>query len=118
MTMTELTDQGFPDTPSFVWAVTAPDGLGRLRAVCFARKTTPNGDGQLYHRIEICAHRRAALAKFAELPPLSLETRDKLEQLRAFEAGIRVDVSIIDSALTDVNTPEDLEHAWTAYQGS
>ncbi|MEM9631450.1 MAG: 3-deoxy-manno-octulosonate cytidylyltransferase [Pseudomonadota bacterium] len=113
--MTEL-DPDFRDNPNFVKAVTTPNGQGHHRALYFTRATAPSGDGPLHHHIGIYAYRRTALARFVELPPSPLETREKLEQLRALEADMRIDVSIIDSAPMDVNTPEDLERARAAYQ--
>ncbi|MBO6891812.1 MAG: 3-deoxy-manno-octulosonate cytidylyltransferase [Roseibium sp.] len=116
--MTELRDLEFRDNPNFVKAVTTPNGQGHHRALYFTRATAPHGDGPLFHHIGIYAYRRGALAKFVQMPPSPLEMREKLEQLRALEAGMRIDVSIIDSAPMDVNTPEDLERARAAYQTS
>ncbi|MBO6507343.1 MAG: 3-deoxy-manno-octulosonate cytidylyltransferase [Roseibium sp.] len=116
--MTELRDLEFRDNPNFVKAVTTPNGQGHHRALYFTRATAPHGDGPLFHHIGIYAYRREALAKFVQMPPSPLEMREKLEQLRALEAGMRIDVSIIDSAPMDVNTPEDLERARAAYQTS
>lgn len=116
--MTELKDLEFRDNPNFVKAVTTPNGQGHHRALYFTRATAPHGDGPLFHHIGIYAYRREALAKFVQMPPSPLEMREKLEQLRALEAGMRIDVSIIDSAPMDVNTPEDLERARAAYQTS
>jgi len=114
--MTEITEPAFRDDPSFVKAVTTPNGHGHHRALYFTRATAPSGDGPIYQHIGIYAYRRKALARFVELPPSPLEVREKLEQLRALEAGMRIDVSIIDSAPMDVNTAEDLERARAAYQ--
>ncbi len=114
--MTEITDPAFRDDPSFVKAVTTPNGAGQHRALYFTRATAPSGDGPLYQHVGIYAYRRSALADFVKLPPSPLEVREKLEQLRALEAGMRIDVSIIDSAPMDVNTPEDLERARAAYR--
>ncbi|KZM50836.1 3-deoxy-manno-octulosonate cytidylyltransferase [Labrenzia sp. OB1] len=116
--MTELTDPQFRDDPSFVKAVTTPNGHGHHRALYFTRATAPSGNGPIFQHIGIYAYRRAALASFVKLSPSPLEMREKLEQLRALEAGMRIDVSIIDSAPMDVNTPEDLERAREAYQAS
>lgn len=109
--MTEIRDPRFRDDPSFVKAVTTPTGHGTHRALYFTRATAPTGPGPLYQHIGVYAYRRAALERFVGLPPSPLEMREKLEQLRALEAGMRIDVSIIDSAPMDVNTPEDLERA-------
>ncbi|MGV2973979.1 3-deoxy-manno-octulosonate cytidylyltransferase [Roseibium alexandrii] len=114
--MTEIRDARFRDDPNFVKAVTTPNGHGHNRALYFTRATAPVGDGPLYQHIGIYAYRRAVLARFVSLSPSPLEKREKLEQLRALEAGMRIDVSEIASAPMDVNTPEDLERARTAYQ--
>ncbi|MCX2724446.1 3-deoxy-manno-octulosonate cytidylyltransferase [Roseibium sp. DSM 29163] len=112
---TEL-DPAFRDDPTFVKAIITPNGQGHHRALYFTRATAPSGDGPLHHHIGIYAYRRTALADFVRLPPSPLEMREKLEQLRALEAGMRIDVSMIDSAPMDVNTPEDLARARAAYQ--
>jgi 3-deoxy-manno-octulosonate cytidylyltransferase (CMP-KDO synthetase) len=84
---------------------------GRLRALYFTRATAPTGDGPLYHHIGLYAYRRAALERFVKLPPSPLEQREKLEQLRAVEAGMRIDVAIVETVPLGVDTPQDLETA-------
>jgi 3-deoxy-manno-octulosonate cytidylyltransferase (CMP-KDO synthetase) len=84
---------------------------GRLRALYFTRATAPHGDGPLYHHVGIYAYRRAALERFVSLPPSELELREKLEQLRALEDGMRIDVSIVDTVPLGVDTPADLDKA-------
>jgi 3-deoxy-manno-octulosonate cytidylyltransferase (CMP-KDO synthetase) len=84
---------------------------GRLRALYFTRATAPYGDGPLYHHIGLYAYRRAALERFVRLPASTLERREKLEQLRALEAGLRIDVAIVDSVPLGVDTADDLEAA-------
>ena len=83
----------------------------RLRALYFTRATAPWGDGPLYHHIGLYAYRRAALERFVSLPPSALERREKLEQLRALEAGMRIDAEIVQSVPLGVDTPEDLDRA-------
>ena len=83
----------------------------RLRALYFTRATAPSGDGPLYHHIGLYAYRRRALARFVGLPPSPLERRERLEQLRALEAGIRIDVTIVDDVPLGVDTPHDLDRA-------
>ncbi len=83
----------------------------RLRALYFTRATAPYGEGPLYHHIGIYAYRRPALQRFVTLPPSPLEAREKLEQLRALEAGMRIDVAIVDTVPLGVDTPADLERA-------
>jgi 3-deoxy-manno-octulosonate cytidylyltransferase (CMP-KDO synthetase) len=83
----------------------------RLRALYFTRATAPYGEGPLYHHFGIYAYRRAALERFVRLAPSGLEKREKLEQLRALEDGMRIDVSLVDTFPVEVNTPDDLERA-------
>jgi 3-deoxy-manno-octulosonate cytidylyltransferase (CMP-KDO synthetase) len=97
--------------PNVVKVVGSPLSATRLRALYFTRATAPYGDGPRYHHIGIYAYRRAALARFVTLPPSPLENREKLEQLRALEAGMRIDVTVVDSVPLGVDTPEDLEAA-------
>ena len=99
--------------PNVVKVVGTPIGNSRtrLRALYFTRATAPYGDGPLYHHIGLYAYRRAALEKFVRLPASTLERREKLEQLRALEAGMRIDVAIVDSVPLGVDTADDLEAA-------
>jgi 3-deoxy-manno-octulosonate cytidylyltransferase (CMP-KDO synthetase) len=97
--------------PNVVKVVGTPVAPSRLRALYFTRATAPYGDGPLYHHIGLYAFRRAALERFVALPPSPLERREKLEQLRALEAGMRIDVAIVDAVPLGVDTPEDLERA-------
>jgi 3-deoxy-manno-octulosonate cytidylyltransferase (CMP-KDO synthetase) len=94
-----------------VKVVGTPIAAARLRALYFTRAQAPYGEGALYHHIGLYAYRREALGRFVALPPSPLEQREKLEQLRALEAGMRIDVSIVDSVPLGVDTPEDLERA-------
>ena len=71
----------------------------------------PYGDGPLYHHIGLYAYRREALRDFVNLAESPLEKREKLEQLRALEAGMRIDVAIVDDVPLGVDTPADLEKA-------
>jgi 3-deoxy-manno-octulosonate cytidylyltransferase (CMP-KDO synthetase) len=94
--------------------VVAWDADERLgRALYFTRSTAPGGDGTLYHHVGLYAYRRAALARFVALPPSPLEQREKLEQLRALEAGMNIAVARVDAAPLSVDTPADLEKART-----
>jgi 3-deoxy-manno-octulosonate cytidylyltransferase (CMP-KDO synthetase) len=99
------------ENPNVVKVVGTPVTSGRLRALYFTRATAPAGDGPLLHHIGIYAFRRPALVRFVSLPPSPLEQREQLEQLRALEAGMRIDVTIVDSVPLGVDTPEDLERA-------
>jgi 3-deoxy-manno-octulosonate cytidylyltransferase (CMP-KDO synthetase) len=81
------------------------------RALYFSRATIPSGEGDHYHHIGLYAYRRAALERFVTLPPGILERREKLEQLRALEAGMRIDVALVDTVPLGVDTPADLERA-------
>jgi 3-deoxy-manno-octulosonate cytidylyltransferase (CMP-KDO synthetase) len=99
------------NNPNVVKVVGTPVTPKRLRALYFTRATAPAGDGPLYHHIGLYAFRRPALVRFVSLPPSPLEQREQLEQLRALEAGMRIDVTIVDSVPLGVDTPEDLERA-------
>jgi 3-deoxy-manno-octulosonate cytidylyltransferase (CMP-KDO synthetase) len=97
--------------PSVVKAIGSPVSARRLRALYFTRATAPWGDGPRYHHIGLYAYRRAALERFVALPPSPLEQQEKLEQLRALEAGMRIDITIVDTVPRGVDTPADLETA-------
>ena len=99
------------DDPAVVKVVGTPVGPSRQRALYFTRATAPAGDGPLYHHIGLYAYRRAALERFVKLAPSPLEKREKLEQLRALEAGMRIDVAIVATAPLGVDTPADLARA-------
>ena len=103
--------------PNVVKIVGSPIAPDRLRALYFTRATAPYGEGPRYHHIGIYAYRRAALKRFVALPPSPLELREKLEQLRALEAGMRIDVAVVDTVPLGVDTPHDLEAAREALAG-
>jgi 3-deoxy-manno-octulosonate cytidylyltransferase (CMP-KDO synthetase) len=108
----EIHDDAERENPSVVKPVVAwePDGK-RGRALYFTRATAPTGDGPLFHHVGIYAFTRASLARFVALPPSPLEKREKLEQLRALEAGMQIGVARVDSVPLSVDTPADLERA-------
>jgi 3-deoxy-manno-octulosonate cytidylyltransferase (CMP-KDO synthetase) len=97
--------------PNVVKMIGSPAGERRLRALYFTRATAPWGDGPRYHHVGLYAYRRAALERFVALPPSALERQEKLEQLRALEAGMRIDAVIVDTVPRGVDTPADLETA-------
>jgi 3-deoxy-manno-octulosonate cytidylyltransferase (CMP-KDO synthetase) len=100
------------DNPNVVKLIGTPvGGPRRLRALYFTRATAPSGEGPLYHHAGVYAYRREALARFVALPPSTLERRERLEQLRALEAGMRIDASVIDEVPFGVDTPADLARA-------
>jgi 3-deoxy-manno-octulosonate cytidylyltransferase (CMP-KDO synthetase) len=107
----EIEDEEEKRNPNVVKVVGAPLSATRLKALYFTRATAPHGQGPLYHHIGLYAYRRAALEKFVSLPPSTLEKRESLEQLRALEAGMRIDVEIVRSIPLGVDTPADLEKA-------
>ncbi|MDQ0318354.1 3-deoxy-manno-octulosonate cytidylyltransferase (CMP-KDO synthetase) [Pararhizobium capsulatum DSM 1112] len=107
----EIEDEAEKTNPNVVKVVGSPIAEDRLRALYFTRATAPHGAGALYHHIGLYAYRRAALEKFVALSPSALEKRESLEQLRALEAGMRIDVQIVRSIPLGVDTPADLEKA-------
>jgi 3-deoxy-manno-octulosonate cytidylyltransferase (CMP-KDO synthetase) len=119
----EIHEPGERTNPNVVKAVGTPVDLAtgavadhaaapqRLRTLYFTRATAPTGDGPLYHHIGIYAYRRAALDRFVSLPPAPLERRERLEQLRALENGMRIDAMVVTTVPLGVDTPDDLERA-------
>ena len=91
--------------------VGSPIGGNLLRALYFTRARAPWGEGPIYHHIGIYAYRRAALDAFVALPQSVLEKRERLEQLRALEAGMRIDVALVDNAPPGVDTERELNEA-------
>lgn len=97
--------------PNVVKAVGTLIRPGHLRALYFTRATAPWGEGDLLHHIGLYAYRREALARFVGLPPSDLEKRERLEQLRALEAGMRIDIALVPGVPLGVDTQADLERA-------
>jgi 3-deoxy-manno-octulosonate cytidylyltransferase (CMP-KDO synthetase) len=96
------------DDPHSVKLVGAAVGPSRLRALYFSRARAPWGEGPFFKHVGVYAYRRPALERFAALPPSALETRESLEQLRALEAGMRIDAAVLDKASPSVDTERDL----------
>ncbi len=107
-----IADPADCENPNVVKAVVAWDRAeSRGRALYFTRARAPYGDGALFHHIGIYAFRRASLERFVAMPPSALERREKLEQLRALEAGMRIVVARVDEVPLSVDTPDDLARA-------
>jgi 3-deoxy-manno-octulosonate cytidylyltransferase (CMP-KDO synthetase) len=100
---------GERDDPNVVKLIGAEIAPRRMRALYFTRAPAPHGEGPDYHHIGVYAFRRAALARFIGLPPSPLELRERLEQLRALGAGMRIDAMILDKAARGVDTSADLQ---------
>lgn len=98
------------EDPNVVKAVITETG----RALYFTRASAPSGDGPVWHHVGLYAYRREALNRFCELPPSPLEVRERLEQLRALEAGMTIYCAVVTAAPDGVDTPDDLERARTA----
>jgi 3-deoxy-manno-octulosonate cytidylyltransferase (CMP-KDO synthetase) len=119
----EIDEPGERLNPNVVKAVGTPvdvvtgavqdtgESARRLRTLYFTRATAPTGEGPLYHHIGIYAYRRAALDRFVRLPPAPLERRERLEQLRALENGMRIDAMVVETVPLGVDTPDDLARA-------
>lgn len=97
--------------PDVVKVVGAPIAEGRFRALYFSRAVIPWGDGPVFHHAGVYAFKRAALEHFVAMPPSPLEMRERLEQLRLLEAGMRIDVSIVDAVPLGVDNPAALQKA-------
>ena len=112
----ELTDPGRIADPNIVKVVGSPiAGTRRVRALYFTRAAAPYGDGPLLHHEGLYAFRRAALERFVALPPSPLERRESLEQLRALEDGMRIEVTLVDRVPLGVNTEAELQLARRAF---
>ncbi|MDY8109868.1 3-deoxy-manno-octulosonate cytidylyltransferase [Fulvimarina sp. 2208YS6-2-32] len=107
----EIVDAHEKGDPNVVKIVGTPILDTRLRALYFTRATAPWGEGPLYHHVGIYAYRRASLGRFVALGASPLEKREKLEQLRALEARMRIDVEIVETVPLGVDAPEHLERA-------
>ena len=107
----EIVREDEKTNPNVVKIIGSPHGPSILRALYFTRATAPWGEGPLYHHVGLYAWRRAALARFVALPPSVLEKRERLEQLRALEAGMEIHAAIIDTEPLGVDTQPDLERA-------
>ncbi|KQT85347.1 3-deoxy-manno-octulosonate cytidylyltransferase [Aurantimonas sp. Leaf443] len=114
----EIVHEAEKTNPNVVKVVGSPLGERRLRALYFTRATAPHGEGPLYHHVGLYAYRRAALERFVALGPSVLERREKLEQLRALEAGMRIDAEIVNAVPLGVDGPDDLEAARRALAGA
>jgi len=110
--VTEIRDEDERTNPNVVKAVVSlAPGATSGRALYFTRATCPWGEGPHYHHIGLYAFRRSALARFIALPQGILERREKLEQLRALENGMRIDAALVDTNPLGVDTAADLERA-------
>jgi 3-deoxy-manno-octulosonate cytidylyltransferase (CMP-KDO synthetase) len=107
-----ITEASERTNPNVVKAVLAlSEGARSGRALYFSRATVPTGPGDHFHHIGLYIYRRDALTRFVALPASPLEQREKLEQLRALEAGMRIDAALVDTVPLGVDTPADLERA-------
>ncbi|WP_298743189.1 3-deoxy-manno-octulosonate cytidylyltransferase [uncultured Brevundimonas sp.] len=104
----DASDRTNPDVVKAVLALTEGDRHGR--ALYFTRSTL-YGDGPVWRHVGLYGYRRAALERFCAAPPSPLERREKLEQLRALELGLRIWAGVIDEAPLSVDSPDDLEAA-------
>jgi 3-deoxy-manno-octulosonate cytidylyltransferase (CMP-KDO synthetase) len=107
-----ISDEAEETNPAVVKAVVAWDADEMLgRALYFTRVAAPGGEGMLWHHVGLYAYTREALESFVALPPSPLEMREKLEQLRALEAGMSIAVARVDATPLSVDTPADLQRA-------
>ncbi|MEM8650608.1 MAG: 3-deoxy-manno-octulosonate cytidylyltransferase [Pseudomonadota bacterium] len=113
----EITEVEERTNPNVVKAVGTPITEDRMRALYFTRASAPHGDGPLYHHIGLYAYRRSALERFVGLPQSPLEKREKLEQLRALENGMRIDIQLVNTIPHGVDTPDDLEQVREYFKG-
>jgi 3-deoxy-manno-octulosonate cytidylyltransferase (CMP-KDO synthetase) len=110
-TLTALATADEADDPNAVKLVGTTIAPERLRALYFTRAHAPYGEGPLYKHVGVYAFRRGGFERFVALPPSPLERRERLEQLRALEAGMRIDAALLDKAAPSVDTKRDLDAA-------
>lgn len=109
-----LANAGERNDPNVVKvALALPEGATAGRALYFSRAPIPWGEGPHWHHIGLYAYRRTALERFVSLPAGVLEQRERLEQLRALEHGMRIDAAVVATVPLGVDTPADLEQART-----
>lgn len=108
---------GERDDPNAVKVAAAQVAPGRLRALYFSRAPIPWGEGPILRHVGLYVYRRAALSRFVALPPAPLERRERLEQLRALEAGMRIDLALVQKASRGVDTPADLARVRAIFAG-
>ena len=114
----EIADPAERSDPNVVKAVVScQPGSTQGRALYFTRATAPSGEGPLWHHIGLYAYRREALARFVALPPSPLERRERLEQLRVLEDGMRIEVAFVDTVPLGVDTPAQLARAQALLAG-
>lgn len=107
-----ISDPSDRDNPNVVKpAIAWDEGTGLGRALYFSRTAIPSGEGALFHHIGVYAYKRSALERFVALPPSELEKRERLEQLRAMEAGMSIAVARVDEIPLTIDTEADLEKA-------
>jgi 3-deoxy-manno-octulosonate cytidylyltransferase (CMP-KDO synthetase) len=107
-------DRTNPDVVKAVLALAEGGSAGR--ALYFTRSVL-YGDAPIWRHIGIYGYRRDALARFTAAAPSPLERREKLEQLRALELGMRIDAAVAPAAPISVDTPADLAAARAAAAG-
>lgn len=107
----EIEDEAERTNPNVVKPVIAFETSSQGKALYFTRATAPHGEGALFHHIGVYAYRREVLREFVASPPSALEQREKLEQLRALENGMHIEVCIVDTVPLGVDTQDDLDKA-------
>jgi 3-deoxy-manno-octulosonate cytidylyltransferase (CMP-KDO synthetase) len=99
--------------PDVVKAVLAMQADGRSGRALYFTRSTLHGDQPVWRHIGIYGYRREALVRFNAAAPSPLETREKLEQLRALELGMTIWAAVADEAPISVDNPADLDAART-----
>lgn len=85
------------------------------RALYFSRSLIPHGASEFLYHVGIYGFRKAALTKFMDFPPSSLEVSEKLEQLRALQNNMSIGVCYVDNIPISVDTQDDLDKAIEFY---
>ncbi len=102
--------------PNLVKAIVSWQNSQTGKCLYFTRANAPSGEGPIYRHVGLYIYRRAALEKFVNSAPSPLETREKLEQLRALELGMSIYCGIVEDFPKGVDTLEHLELAREFYR--
>ena len=106
----EMSDHDEINSKSIVKAIADINPNTKIgRAINFTRTPEASINGNYLHHIGLYAYTRSALEKFVHLAPSTREIDQKLEQLRALDNQMRIDIQLIDFLPLGVDTPEDLE---------
>lgn len=112
-------DENEKQDPNLVKAIIANfDETKGGQCLYFTRANAPWGEGDIYRHVGLYLYKREALRNFVTAKPSKLEQREKLEQLRALELGMKIYAGVVKEFPKGVDTPENLETAREFYRNN